>query len=227
MYISTKSWAYQVLLLWWTVDIEPINTLFIFLWVNWPIHRNVVMMHSVRMLPITDAKQGSAPSSRIEVRELSPMAHLRGLELHVVSSRTPVWCNSQRSGDGNSNFRNNSRSFTIRSGCKKFDLSPESPANLFLHLILKLIHYSCAKCIAQSFPRLTSVNNFISANSSYLPWQCLYFLPEPQGQGSLRPTLCPAGTGAFCGLGTSRLSRLTLKIIWEMSCLMPAMRLSK
>src|SRR5215469_13245464 len=21
------------------------------------------------------------------------------------------------------------------------------------------------------------------------PWQCLYFLPEPQGQGSLRPTL--------------------------------------
>ncbi|CAM3748897.1 hypothetical protein Xentx_01064 [Xenorhabdus thuongxuanensis] len=21
------------------------------------------------------------------------------------------------------------------------------------------------------------------------PWQCLYFLPEPHGQGSLRPTL--------------------------------------
>ena len=24
---------------------------------------------------------------------------------------------------------------------------------------------------------------------AYLPWQCLYFLPEPQGQSSLRPTL--------------------------------------
>ena len=23
---------------------------------------------------------------------------------------------------------------------------------------------------------------------TYLPWHCLYFLPEPQGQGSLRPT---------------------------------------
>src|SRR5207253_7292848 len=23
-----------------------------------------------------------------------------------------------------------------------------------------------------------------------LPWQCLYFLPEPHGQGSLRPTFC-------------------------------------
>ena len=22
-----------------------------------------------------------------------------------------------------------------------------------------------------------------------MPWQCLYFLPEPQGQGSLRPIL--------------------------------------
>ena len=24
---------------------------------------------------------------------------------------------------------------------------------------------------------------------AYVPWQCLYFLPEPQGQASLRPTL--------------------------------------
>src|SRR5256885_12606666 len=31
----------------------------------------------------------------------------------------------------------------------------------------------------------------------YLPWQCLYFLPEPQGQSSLRPTL-PQVAG-FCG----------------------------
>ena len=28
------------------------------------------------------------------------------------------------------------------------------------------------------------------------PWQCLYFLPEPQGQGSLRPTL-PQLDGSF------------------------------
>src|SRR5438270_380708 len=27
------------------------------------------------------------------------------------------------------------------------------------------------------------------ASYAYLPWQCLYFLPEPQGQSSLRPTL--------------------------------------
>ena len=28
------------------------------------------------------------------------------------------------------------------------------------------------------------------------PWQCLYFLPEPQGQASLRPTL-PQVAGFF------------------------------
>src|SRR5262249_7806715 len=27
------------------------------------------------------------------------------------------------------------------------------------------------------------------------PWHFLYFLPEPQGQGSLRPTLAPERTG--------------------------------
>src|SRR6266481_1888267 len=31
---------------------------------------------------------------------------------------------------------------------------------------------------------------------AYLPWQCLYFLPEPQGQSSLRPTL-PQLAGFF------------------------------
>jgi len=30
------------------------------------------------------------------------------------------------------------------------------------------------------------------------PWQCLYFLPLPQGQGSLRPTL---GRARSCGIG--------------------------
>ena len=29
----------------------------------------------------------------------------------------------------------------------------------------------------------------VAAFYDSLPWQCLYFLPEPQGQGSLRPTL--------------------------------------
>src|SRR5580692_312556 len=29
----------------------------------------------------------------------------------------------------------------------------------------------------------------VSKPQAYLPWQCLYFLPEPQGQSSLRPTL--------------------------------------
>ena len=36
-----------------------------------------------------------------------------------------------------------------------------------------------------------------------LPWQCLYFLPEPQGHGSLRPTLSPSRTK---GLAWSSLS---------------------
>src|SRR5450759_4433075 len=31
---------------------------------------------------------------------------------------------------------------------------------------------------------------------TYLPWQCLYFLPEPQGQSSLRPIL-PQLAGFF------------------------------
>jgi hypothetical protein len=32
-----------------------------------------------------------------------------------------------------------------------------------------------------------------------LPWQCLYFLPLPQGHGSLRPTFFSTFTGSgFC-----------------------------
>src|SRR3984893_1903777 len=34
------------------------------------------------------------------------------------------------------------------------------------------------------------------AAHAYLPWQCLYFLPEPQGQSSLRPIL-PQVAGFF------------------------------
>src|SRR3979411_941070 len=40
---------------------------------------------------------------------------------------------------------------------------------------------------------------------AYRPWQCLYFLPEPQGQSSLRPTL-PQLAGFF----GSRLAALAL-----------------
>src|SRR6202453_2969241 len=29
----------------------------------------------------------------------------------------------------------------------------------------------------------------VSHTHAYFPWQCLYFLPEPHGQSSLRPTL--------------------------------------
>src|SRR5258708_16347990 len=39
----------------------------------------------------------------------------------------------------------------------------------------------------------TAARDGVSAPSPtdqpYLPWQCLYFLPLPQGQSSLRPTL--------------------------------------
>ena len=31
------------------------------------------------------------------------------------------------------------------------------------------------------------------------PWHCLYFLPEPHGQGSLRPIFCPERTNG-CAL---------------------------
>src|SRR5438128_11227886 len=32
-------------------------------------------------------------------------------------------------------------------------------------------------------------------NHALAPWHFLYFFPEPQGQGSLRPTFAPARTG--------------------------------
>src|SRR5690606_4125974 len=35
----------------------------------------------------------------------------------------------------------------------------------------------------------------LSAAQVNLPWQCLYFLPLPHGQGSLRPTLGTAASG--------------------------------
>src|SRR6266481_189435 len=41
--------------------------------------------------------------------------------------------------------------------------------------------------------KIERARRLISATSgaahAYLPWQCLYFLPEPQGQSSLRPIL--------------------------------------
>ena len=34
------------------------------------------------------------------------------------------------------------------------------------------------------------------AGQASLPWHCLYFLPLPQGQGSLRPTRTPSGSAS-------------------------------
>src|SRR4029079_12706345 len=38
-------------------------------------------------------------------------------------------------------------------------------------------------------PTLRFQRYVLSKPHAYLPWQCLYFLPLPQGQSSLRPTL--------------------------------------
>src|ERR1700753_3772980 len=39
--------------------------------------------------------------------------------------------------------------------------------------------------------------NFSSRFQASAPWHFLYFLPEPHGQGSLRPTLSPVRRGAL------------------------------
>ena len=49
-------------------------------------------------------------------------------------------------------------------------------------------------CTARNDSRLSSDGHALA------PWHFLYFLPEPQGQGSLRPTFAPARTG-FGGFG--------------------------
>ena len=59
-----------------------------------------------------------------EVIGSSPLPPTIGLELRVVSPISARY-NSQRLGNGGSNFRSNSRGFTIRPRCKKFDLSPD------------------------------------------------------------------------------------------------------
>jgi hypothetical protein len=43
------------------------------------------------------------------------------------------------------------------------------------------------------------------------PWQCLNFLPDPQGQGSLRPTFWPARVkgGAAAGLSGAAASAVS------------------
>src|SRR5665213_587848 len=46
-----------------------------------------------------------------------------------------------------------------------------------------------------AFPAVTTSFYELSAVPGYAPWHFLYFLPLPQGQGSLRPTL-PDGAGA-------------------------------
>ncbi len=44
-----------------------------------------------------------------------------------------------------------------------------------------------------------------------LPWQCLYFLPLPQGQGSLRPT---RGTAATSVVGSASCDTLPSSLGW-------------
>jgi hypothetical protein len=48
---------------------------------------------------------------------------------------------------------------------------------------------------------------------SYLPQQCLYFLPLPQGHGSLRPTFGPLRTGlALACASTAWTASLTISL---------------
>ena len=52
---------------------------------------------------------------------------------------------------------------------------------------------SCSKCISHPPPnRLPRLNVAEANRNPYLPWQRLYFFPEPHGHGSLRPTLSPS-----------------------------------
>src|SRR5208282_6769542 len=49
-----------------------------------------------------------------------------------------------------------------------------------------------------------------NADLNYRPQQCLYFLPLPQGQGSLRPTFGPVRTGlAFSAVAAAAASLTT------------------
>ena len=56
----------------------------------------------------------------------------------------------------------------------------------------------------------------------YLPQQCLYFLPLPQGQGELRPILRPVGASALAGTTgwgfvSSFFFKSTRKMVWATS----------
>lgn len=43
-------------------------------------------------------------------------------------------------------------------------------------------------CFGSELKEKTQPFSQLRFDSNYLPWQLLNFLPEPQGQGSLRPT---------------------------------------
>jgi hypothetical protein len=49
--------------------------------------------------------------------------------------------------------------------------------------------------LPDSFASSKSWKIFFERKSPYFPQHCLYFLPLPQGQGSLRPTLGPVRIG--------------------------------
>ena len=67
------------------------------------------------------------------------------------------------------------------------------------------ISFACARVGAPC----RKANSDVQANR---PWQCLYFLPEPQGQGSLRPTW-PQVAGSFGSRSSDRGRRRSLRRI--------------
>src|SRR4051812_22841472 len=63
----------------------------------------------------------------------------------------------------------------------------------------------------------------IDRHQTVRPWQCLYFLPDPHGQASLRPTFrsCRTNVSAFCPVAAAwgSLSPLAPFASWCMNCI--------
>ena len=79
-------------------------------------------------------------------------------------------------------------------GCKS-SLSREEivgrPPRYFIYKVYteQTLKHTKKACVKQAFL-------IYGLDYKPLPWHCLYFLPEPQGQGSLRPTFFSTLTGA-------------------------------
>src|SRR5687767_1995602 len=67
--------------------------------------------------------------------------------------------------------------------------------------------------------RWDSCNSSLQHRGQILPQHCLYFLPLPQGQGSLRPTFGPARTGL--ALVTASAASLTMSLPWAAAVVVP------